>query len=176
MELNFNSKTSHMVNTTEMFLKGVQQHIDEERKKRFAESNQLSLGQIIEKLEVLAEKSKEQEEERDEPMQVDYDFGTCIPTKLASWRGNYSELALGYMLSGYDNDKDHFAKTTVHELLAEMKSAMGKVFDGWKGGEFMMGENTPVWVDNQGNASNTAIIDIVDDGWRVLIMTQYHEW
>lgn len=149
----------------EVFLK-------EQRNRTFASSAQLTLGQIIEKLE----KCGLTYGKDNKPKQVDYDFGTAIPTTLDSWRGSYSELALGYKLSGYDNNDEHFTQTTAETLLSELKSAIGKEFTGWKGGEFTMDEDTPVWVANSGNSGNTGIIDVVDDGWRIILMTAYCDY
>lgn len=143
--------------------------IKEERNKNFAASAQLSLGEIIKKIE----KCGLTYGNDNEPKEVYYDFGSAIPTNLDSWRGSYSELALGYALSGYDNRDSHFNKITAHELLNDLKSAIGKTFVGWKGGDFIMDENTPVWVANRGNSGNTGIVDVVDDVWRIIIMTAY---
>ena len=150
----------------------IQAFLREQRNRTFASSAQLTLGQIIEKLE----KCGLTHGDKNEPKQVDYDFGTAVPTSLDSWRGNYSELALGYKLSGYDNNDEHFTQTTAETLLSELKSAIGKEFTGWKGGEFVMNEDTPVWVANSGNSGNTGIIDVVDDGWRIILMTAYCEY
>lgn len=152
-------------------MEAIQVFLREQRNRKFAGSAQLTLGQIIEKLE----KCGLTHGEKDEPKQVQYDFGTAIPTTLDSWRGDYSELALGYKLSGYDSE-EHFAETTVETLLSELKSAIGKEFTGWKGGNYIMNEDTPVWVDNRGNAGNTGIIEIVDDRWRIILMTAYCEY
>lgn len=146
--------------------------LKEQRNRTFASSAQLTLGQIIEKLE----KCGLTYGEDNGPKQVDYDFGTAIPTTLDSWRGSYSELALGYKLSGYDNNDEHFAQTTAENLLSELKSAIGKEFTGWKGGEFTMDEDTPVWVANSGNSGDTGIIDVVDNGWRIILMTAYCDY
>lgn len=35
-------------------------------------------------------------------------------------------------------------------LLAEARAAMGEVFEGYKGGEYVMGATTPVWVAEYG--------------------------
>ena len=37
------------------------------------------------------------------------------------------------------------------DLLAECRAAMGEVFYGWKGGEFVMGALTPVWLAHRGD-------------------------
>lgn len=53
-----------------------------------------------------------------------------------SYRGYYSDLAF--------EQNDGMRPAT--ELLAECKAAMGRVFCGYKGGDFVMGELTPVWL------------------------------
>ena len=53
---------------------------------------------------------------------------------------------------------------------------MSQEFTGWKGGEFTMSKRTPVWVSNSGVASNSAVIEIVDDGYQVIIMTGYRKF
>lgn len=133
---------------------------------------QLNLGELIQKLE----KCELTWREEKEPKNVCFDFGTAIPTTLDSWRGSYDELALGYKLSGYDNNDEHFSKTTAEALLNELKSAIGKEFTGWKGGEFHMNKSTRVWVANPGNAGNTGIVEVVDDGCRIILLTSYCEY
>lgn len=137
-----------------------------------SDCKQLTLGELIQKLE----KCELTHGEENEPKNVCFDFGSAVPTGLDSWRGSYDELALGYKLSGHDNNDEHFAKTTAEELLNELKSAIGKKFTGWKGGEFHMNENTRVWVANPGNAGNTGIVEVVDDGWRIILLTSYCEY
>jgi len=150
---------------------GIQEYLKEQRNRSFANSAQLTLGQIIDKLEKCGLKHGGD----DEPKQVYYDFSSAIPTNLDSWRGSYSELALGFKLSGYDNDDEHFAETNAETLLLELKNAVSKEYTGWKGGEFTMNEDTPVWVSNAGNSGNTGIVDVIDDGWRIILMTAYCE-
>lgn len=58
-----------------------------------------------------------------------------------SYRGYYSDLAFepiaGTVKSG--------------NLLALCKASMGQVFEGYKGGDYVMGALTPVWVANYGD-------------------------
>lgn len=57
-----------------------------------------------------------------------------------SYRGYYTDLAF-----------EHEEGTRrAAELLAECKGAMGQVFEGYKGGDFVMGALTPVWVASYG--------------------------
>lgn len=57
-----------------------------------------------------------------------------------SYRGYYEDLAFERL----DGTR------TASELLADCKAAMGRVFQGYKGGDFVMGALTPVWVANYG--------------------------
>ena len=57
-----------------------------------------------------------------------------------SYRGYYADLAFE-MESG-----TRFAG----ELLSDAQACMGEVFHGYKGGEFVMGRNTPLWIANWG--------------------------
>jgi len=139
------------------------------------DSPQLTLGELIEKIKACGLTHGDEQE----PKLVYYDFGTAIPTDLDSWRGSYDELALGYRLTGYDvnsSNGDHHKECKAEDLLKNLESAIGKTFTGWKGGEFIMNENTPVWVDNPGNTSDTAIVNVFDDGWRIILITARCEY
>ena len=57
-----------------------------------------------------------------------------------SYRGYYCDLA-------FENDEE---TCRAGELLAVCKSAMGKVFEGYKGGDYIMKESTPVWIAEYG--------------------------
>lgn len=65
-----------------------------------------------------------------------------------SYRGYYSDLAL-------DAAADRRVDAAV--LLAEARGAMGAVFEGYKGGDFPMHADSPLWVSEYGDAS----------GWRL---------
>lgn len=130
----------------------------------FKNSSQLSLGEIICKIEAAIDKAKSTE--YPDP-QVYFDFEYIFPTKLMSWRGVYSELSLGFSIGG--------TAPKASKLLTELKSAIGKTFTGYKGGDFVMGRSTPVWVANHGNCGNTAIYDIAYDGYKITIVTGYCE-
>ena len=58
-----------------------------------------------------------------------------------SYRGYYSDLYF----------ERHDGTRPAAELLAECKAAMGQVFTGYKGGDFVMGALTPLWVASYGN-------------------------
>lgn len=58
-----------------------------------------------------------------------------------SYRGYYSDLAF----------ERHDGTRPASELLDECKASMGQVFVGYKGGDFVMGALTPVWVSSYGS-------------------------
>ncbi len=57
-----------------------------------------------------------------------------------SYRGYYDDLA-------FEQGEGTRPAT---DLLADCKSAMGKAFEGYKGGRYVMGELTPVWIADYG--------------------------
>ena len=58
-----------------------------------------------------------------------------------SYRGYYSDLA-------FEQGK---GTRPAADLLADCRAAMGCVFQGYKGGDFVMGALTPIWVADYGD-------------------------
>lgn len=134
------------------------------RQETLAKSDQLTLGELILKLEPIVEKQKDRKDEAT----VRYDFENLFPSSLYSWRGSYEELALNYETEG-----NYMTVTDFYKMLTE---AVGKSFHGYKGGEFVMSKHTPIWVANYGNSGNTAIIDVVDNDYEVILITALREF
>lgn len=61
-------------------------------------------------------------------------------TEPHSYRGYYDELAFVPT-----------EKVTVREMLAAARSALGTTYQGWKGGDFKMGQYTDCWLAEQGD-------------------------
>lgn len=57
-----------------------------------------------------------------------------------SYRGYYSDL--------YFEQQE--GTRPASELLADCKAAMGQVFEGYKGGDYVMGALTPLWIATYG--------------------------
>ena len=150
--------------------KFVEDSIKAQRVDMLAKSDQLTLGEMILKLEPIVEKYKDEPD--DKQPTVNYDFEYLFPTDIDSWRGSYAELALNFVGYVYSDKRP----MKVADFLKMLKEAVGKEFIGYKGGEFIMSKHTPVWVANYGNSGNTAVIDIVDGGYFVLIVTAYREY
>jgi hypothetical protein len=60
-----------------------------------------------------------------------------------SWRGDYSELAF-----------EAAENVTVRDMLDEAVTAVGTTFQGWKGGDYVMTENTFVWLVREEGTSD----------------------
>ena len=90
-------------------------------------------------------------------------FDNGLPVRrLISWRGRYNELTLDC------GEKDD-APRTVADLLKDAKEADGKTFQGYKGGDYVMGRHTAVWADEWGEYHGLGIAGIeVTDG-RVIV-------
>jgi hypothetical protein len=112
---------------------------------------QMNLGELIDALK-----------RKDRETSVYYDFVHFRPCGIHSYRGYYDQLAIGY-----DDSKD----TSVGELLDMLKDADGKTFTGYKGGDYVMSLSTPVWVANHNESGGTAIVDVIDQDWRILLVT-----
>ena len=69
---------------------------------------------------------------------------------MDSYRGYYSDLYF----------ERHDGTRPAAELLAECKAAMGQVFTGYKGGDYVMGALTPLWISHYGTASGTKLMAV----------------
>lgn len=123
--------------------------------------NQYNLKMLIDALEGIENKG----------LSVVYDFGGLIPTTFDSWRGIYAELALGWTAQEWDESIDGYPEMTVGALLHLANDANGRTFTGYKGGEFAMGLLTPIWIDNWGEYTSTALVG-VEVSYHVVLVTE----
>lgn len=100
-------------------------------------ATQMTLGKLIDRLKGLPAEM---------PIQ-----GIASPH---SYRGYYSDLAFEGMAG---------ATIPVSSALRIAQDCMGEVFEGYKGGDFLMGRNTPIWVANYG-CCGLKIMSLSDDG------------
>lgn len=91
---------------------------------------------------------------------VEFDFCYLAPTKVNSYRGYYDHLALGW--TDKHDGPGYWPK--VSALIAELESAIGKTFTGYKGGEYRMNGSTPLWVANYGQTGGTGIVGLNCEG------------
>lgn len=138
------------------------------RKETLKKSDQLTLGKLISKIEPIVANQKAIIKKYDKEAFVQYDFEYLFPTEIDSWRGSYNELALNYTS---EDIKPKAKPFTVTKFLKMLKDTIGKEFTGYKGGEYIMEEDTPIWVANYGNSGNTAVVDVLDNEYSVILIT-----
>ena len=120
-------------------------------------AEQMTLGQLIVALA-----------KYDPTETVEFDFACFYPFGIASYRGFYDQLALGYDIKG--------GAPLVSDLLSLYRSAVGKVFEGYKGGEYLMTEDTLVWVSNIGESCSTGVTGVLYLNGSVVIQTDAIGW
>lgn len=116
----------------------------------------LTIGELIDKLKACDQESF-----------CLFDFGRFAPTNVSSWRGIYAQAAIGYARANRD------ISYRVKDVIGRLNEGVGCVHSGWKGGEYYYDHNTPIWVDNTGECSETAIADVTSDGCTVYIETRH---
>ncbi len=177
--------------------KQLQKMMDDSMKARRSDdmktSEQLMLVELISKLENVTNKE----------LPIFFDASIYVPTAIGSWRGSYRELAICYEGDdSFNTDKiehEDFEyghsykqqstalpeKPTVKDFLDMLKLCSGKSFTGYKGGNFEMGKNTPIWVSNYGTSNgyktnkdcwNQAVVDIQENDKTVIIVTKLIEY
>lgn len=102
----------------------------------------LTLGQLISALEAAPANHR-----------VVFDDNQTCPGLLHSYRGYYSDLAFEPADAPF---------VTASELLVDAKDALGKTFEGYKGGDFTMTETTPLWRAFYGSCGE-AMMSISED-------------
>lgn len=82
------------------------------------------------------------------------------PGEPHSYRGYYSDMSFG----GGDT-------ITAAEFLKVCRGALGATFEGYKGGDFTMGDKTPLWAAPYGSCGPAIIAATVADG-KVTLVTK----
>lgn len=112
----------------------------------------LTLDKLIKVIEDL--------DDRSIPVVVDYDHTTGIDS-VDSYRGYYADLSL----------LPTKTVSTADRLYVMLKSAYGSTFEGYKGGDFVMDGDTPLWVAAYGN-TGPAVIGAYVDGGKLILQTK----
>lgn len=108
---------------------------------------------------------------KDDFMQVEFDDGS-IPEEFDSWRGSYCELALGHSDEG---------ECYINELFRKAFNANGSIYEGYKGGKFVMDLDTPIHQANYGECGvflkngdykEKKIIGIKEQEGKIIIITK----
>ena len=105
----------------------------------------LTLGQLIDKLQSF-----------DQYGVVFHDETQPHEYLFDSYRGYYSDLAMTY-----EPSKSH---QQVNDLLFQANLALNNTYEGYKGGDYVMTADTPLWLANWGETSDIAIVDVCEIG------------
>lgn len=132
--------------------------VQAQRQEELKNSPQLLLGELILKLEAVKNKK----------LPLFIDLMDKRPMGIGSWRGSYCELAIeteGFGCYNGELEKDYgdfqvykqvsigCKNPTVTQWIKVLKEAIGKTFVGYKGGDFLMSKNTPIWLAEYGSSS-----------------------
>lgn len=88
-----------------------------------------------------------------------------VSAVVRSYRGYYEQLAI-----------EPGEVTTAGELASALDAAVGATFYGYKGGNYTMSRNTPVWFSGYGEATGCAITGVVETDRAVVLMITEEEW
>jgi hypothetical protein len=86
--------------------------------------------------------------------------GGGSPSEAHSYRGYYSDLA-------FERGPDLMAA----DVLRQCRAALGAEFEGYKGGDFVMSEDTPLWCSSYGSCGE-AIVSTTLAGDCLILVTR----
>ena len=120
----------------------------------------MTLGQLIEALK-----------EYDSDKTVVFDWPDMVPCDVYSWRGDYEQLAIDY------KESSHSERPLLKEFLSELQDAIGRTFPGYRGGEFMMYEHTPVHVAKYSYSGRCCVSGVTKgELGEAVIQTEHREY
>ena len=112
----------------------------------------MTLGELIDALEPFPDHGD-----------IMFDFGYFYPDSLHSWRGDYAQLSIDF--------KEDHNYPTVGAFKKRLQEAVGQTFFGWKGGEYVMTRDTPLWVARRGTVGHTIITGVLREYEDVILLT-----
>lgn len=123
----------------------------------------VTLGQLLEAMWTISENNPDGT--------VRFDFGVCRPQKLSGHR-EPDWLALNYCNSVGDGGQ---GRITIGEFAQMLEEALGQEFSSWDGKRVFAGHaGAPLWVDNPGCATDTAITGLMNFEDRLVIIETKH--
>lgn len=130
--------------------------------------DQMTLGELIQSLQKVCRS------EAGRSTLVSYTFGNFVPRGLHSFRGIHSELALGFVDGSYPGAGAQWA--TAGDLLDQCKIALDQRFEGYRGGDYQMTVDTPMWVSEPHSYTPVMLVDVVESkAGGVFIVTRHED-
>lgn len=136
---------------TQDFIATVAAAVNEQVRREVETSGQMTLGTFISALERCKPDSY-----------IVFDWGGLHPGAMRSYRGYYDHLAIDPTTGDY---------RLVRQMLEHAKSVLGTTMEGYKGGNYVMGGDTPLWVAVWGDTGATRVVGVSDDDYIVTIKT-----
>ena len=112
----------------------------------------MTLGSMIAALEGM---------DGDAPVFFNTNDCTVGPCEAHSYRGYYSDLAF-----------KKGPRTTVEAFLKDCRDSLGETFQGYKGGDFVMHNDTPLWCAEYGSCGPAIVSTEMRDGGLCLIIKE----
>lgn len=141
----------------------VTKHGDSMNKEKGTE--QLTLQELYDKVAQALKDSYPKEN-----VSVEFDFGPRVGS-FHSWRGDYSHASVSpeWEYSGPEMDAKKF--------LNALGEFIGSTQEGYKGGDFLMSGDTPIWVADYGNSGHTVICGVSRTRYDGIILhTMYKDY
>lgn len=124
---------------------------------------QITLGKLIEVLEAIH--LREDGDMKVVVVGAEEEYGEqCTLVEPHSYRGYYSDLAFQPQSNAVVTAAGAFQHLTVEAVLILARGSLGHTFTGYKGGDFKMQLDTPLWVARYGCT-----------GHRIMSLTYNHE-
>lgn len=117
-----------------------------------AEAGQWTLGKFIDALQAAPQRHH-----------IRFRFASACVGDFDSYRGYYDHLAI--------EPTGRSGSSTVAEVLAKAAYCMGRKFTGYKGGDFLMTEDTPLWVAYYGQSGGSRVVGLTVNQYDVIIET-----
>lgn len=127
----------------------------------------MTLGEIIDRMKEIHAAPTDAWLGNDGERSVYIDWNSLVPGGFHSYRGYYDHLSISFK-SGYPPPK-------ISAFIKALEGEVGAVHGGWKGGEFTMDRDTPVWIADTGTAPGWGVASIRDDGYCATLVTQHFD-
>lgn len=151
---------------TDMIVKAIDEATHEQ-----LDGNIMTIGSLIEKLDTFDPRLDIMFVYPDDPEDI-LDYGEYEKGYTAnmlglgsfdSYRGYYRYMAIA----------PAFIIGTVGAVITELQRSLGEVFEGYKGGDYEMKEDTFVWCSHYGQASTLMIVDVIQTENAVQVITAF---
>lgn len=107
----------------------------------------------------------------DAPNRVEFGFcGTYPINVVGSSRCYYNRAAIDWAVERRGGG-DAPPSLNINEFLAVIEKIPGMKLVGYKGGDYIASGSDPLHVDGYGECTSTVIEDVLDEGWRVVLVT-----